>query len=318
VFVDAEVEPEHGTDWLAPLLSHLDDPTVGACAPRVRAAGDDRRALVRYDRARSPLDLGPAPAAVHPGGVVAFVPTTALVARRAALDAVGGFDTTLCVGEDVDLVWRLTRAGWRVRYEPAAAVTHPTRPTVGAWLRQRAAYGASAAPLVRRHGDAATPLRLPADHATAWLAVLSGRPVLAATIGAGAFGAQVRQLERADVPRSIAVPTVAAAGAWGARHVADALRRPWWPGALAAALVWRRARPALLAAAVVPALVDAWERRPELGLVPFGVLRLADDVAYGTGVWIGAARERSARALLPSITRRRRSSSPAARSRFSR
>ena len=44
-----------------------------------------------------------------------------------ALEALGGFDESLTVGEDVDLVWRLVAAGWTVRYEPGATVRHPMR-----------------------------------------------------------------------------------------------------------------------------------------------------------------------------------------------
>jgi GT2 family glycosyltransferase len=45
--------------------------------------------------------------------------------RRAALDDVGGWDERYFMYvEDVDLCWRLRRAGWRVAYEPAGTVTH--------------------------------------------------------------------------------------------------------------------------------------------------------------------------------------------------
>jgi N-acetylglucosaminyl-diphospho-decaprenol L-rhamnosyltransferase len=47
------------------------------------------------------------------------------VARRAAWDAIGGFDPAYFMYlEDVDLCWRAWRAGWEVGYEPAAAVVH--------------------------------------------------------------------------------------------------------------------------------------------------------------------------------------------------
>ncbi len=46
-------------------------------------------------------------------------------ARRAAWDEVGGFDEGYFMfSEDVDLCWRLHRAGWGVAYEPAGVVTH--------------------------------------------------------------------------------------------------------------------------------------------------------------------------------------------------
>jgi N-acetylglucosaminyl-diphospho-decaprenol L-rhamnosyltransferase len=45
--------------------------------------------------------------------------------RRKAFDAVGGFDERYFMYlEDVDLCWRLRRAGWTIRYEPAAEVVH--------------------------------------------------------------------------------------------------------------------------------------------------------------------------------------------------
>lgn len=49
----------------------------------------------------------------------------ALLLRRTAFDEVGGFDPGYWMYvEDVDLGYRLREAGWRIRYEPAAQVTH--------------------------------------------------------------------------------------------------------------------------------------------------------------------------------------------------
>lgn len=45
--------------------------------------------------------------------------------RVVAFESVGGFDEAYFMYvEDLDLCWRLGRAGWRVRYEPSAEVTH--------------------------------------------------------------------------------------------------------------------------------------------------------------------------------------------------
>lgn len=47
------------------------------------------------------------------------------VVRRAAFDAVGGFDPGYFMYvEEVDLCWRLARAGWRAGYLPTARVVH--------------------------------------------------------------------------------------------------------------------------------------------------------------------------------------------------
>ncbi|HEY8367999.1 MAG TPA: glycosyltransferase family 2 protein, partial [Thermodesulfobacteriota bacterium] len=49
----------------------------------------------------------------------------ALLVRRAAFEAVGGFDERIFLyGEDVDLSWRLRAAGYRLRYVPRAVVRH--------------------------------------------------------------------------------------------------------------------------------------------------------------------------------------------------
>jgi N-acetylglucosaminyl-diphospho-decaprenol L-rhamnosyltransferase len=56
---------------------------------------------------------------------VDWVSGAAIWLRRAALDAVGGWDERYFMyAEDVDLCWRLQHAGWRATYEPAAEVTH--------------------------------------------------------------------------------------------------------------------------------------------------------------------------------------------------
>ncbi len=48
-----------------------------------------------------------------------------LLLRRRAFEEVGGFDESYFMyAEDVDLCWRLARAGWAVAYVPGAEVTH--------------------------------------------------------------------------------------------------------------------------------------------------------------------------------------------------
>lgn len=56
---------------------------------------------------------------------VDWVSGACFLARRDALDEVGGFDEGYFMfAEDMDLCWRVGRAGWKVGFEPASVVTH--------------------------------------------------------------------------------------------------------------------------------------------------------------------------------------------------
>ena len=81
----------------------------------------------------------------------------------------------------------------------------------------------------------------------------------------------------------------------------SALTRHYWPVAVLAATGSARARRALLVAAVADALVEHRRVRPDLDPVRFLVARRLDDLAYGTGLWAGAVRAGSPRALLPAF-----------------
>ena len=301
-FVDSDVVP--GPGWLGTLRRHLDDPALAVVAPRVlgveAAEGDGW--LDRYEQARSSLDLGAAPAAVRVGGRVAYLPSACLLARVSALG--DGFDTDLRCGEDVDLVWRLLGAGWRVRYEPAAVVRHDHRTTLWPWLGRKAFYGTSAAPLAARHGDAVAPLVLSPWTAALAVALLAQRrwslPV-AAGVGAVTTAAVARRLGGGRASwRSAGVMTLEAgvAAVW---QTGSALTRHYWPLAALAATRSRRVRRAVAVAAVVDGLADRRRVGSTQPAAAYVAARRLDDLAYGAGLWWGAARERSVRALLPAL-----------------
>lgn len=304
-FVDADVvlPPK----WLTGLVPHFADPTVAAVGPRVTAiAGRCSPAwLNAYETIRSPLDRGPHLALVRPRSLVPYVPTTAVVVRRRALAEVGGFDESLRTGEDVDLTWRLAAAGWRVRYDPAVTVGHPTRDRLGPWVAQRVAYGRSAAPLHARHGTAVAPLVVPAGSAAAAVAALFGHPLIGLTASASAVATFT-----ALVDRRLPLPALTRRAVEGQGRaissMAEAGRRVWWPLAAATAIACRRSRPALLAAFTLPPLL-AWVRdRPALGPLRWSLLYVLDDLAYGAGVWAGVIRTGRVGALRPVIKLPRR------------
>jgi mycofactocin glycosyltransferase len=295
-FLDSDCVPEPG--WPATAVGHFTDPLVGAVAPRVRPEPVRRRASVRdrYAEARSPLDMGGREGPVAPGGRIPYVPTAALVVRRRAL--AGGFDPALRHGEDVDLVWRLHDAGWRVRLDPRSTVRHAEPETWRALLARRHRYGTSAAPLSWRHPGRLAPLVVRPGPAAVAALVLARRPGPAAALAAAQGAVLARRLRRTGVPAATALPWPAHAGAdtfVAAGRAATMLAAP----ALLAALRLRRGRAPALALLVAPPLREWARRRPRLDPVRWTAACIADDVAYGLGVWRGCLAHRTAAPLRP-------------------
>ena len=309
-FLDSDCVVPEG--WLTRLVGHFDDPAVGAVAPRVRARSGAGSLLARYAAARGPLDLGPHEARVRPGGRVPYVPTAALVVRRAALVAASGtgeaFDPDLRFGEDVDLVWRLHDAGWTVRYDPRSAVEHAEPDRWWTWLRRRHHYGTSAAPLARRHPGRLTPLVLPPWPAAALLLLAARRPLPALLSAAVPVLSLHRVLRRTGLA---VAPCAVTAARLGLQAATSTLGGVGGAGTvttaplLLAALATRRTRGAALVALVAPPLLEHLARRPALDPVRWTALRLVDDLAYASGVWRGCWAARTLAPLRPSRSRPR-------------
>jgi mycofactocin system glycosyltransferase len=271
-FLDSDCLAPPG--WVDALAAHFADPRVAAVAPRIVAQASDT-SVGRYAAARSCLDLGDQPAQVRPGTRVGYVPTAALVVRTTALADVGWFDPALRYGEDVDLIWRLHAMGRLVRYDPAVVVEHAEPRTWRALLTRRFRYGTSAAPLAMRHPHEMAPLVLPT-----W----GGLTI-------------PRALRRAGVPSR------------DARRIAATALGQTWLGI--GRYVTQFAAPAVpvLAPIAVPLVlagpVGTWLRkRPQLDLARFVVGHLADDIAYGAGVYAGCVRHRTSIPLRPRIAGR--------------
>jgi mycofactocin system glycosyltransferase len=294
-FLDADVE--WSDDGLTRLLVHFTDPKVALVAPRV-ASSPGTSWLDGYEVRHSPLDLGPDPARVVAGTRVSYVPAALVVCRVDAVRAVGGFDESLRLGEDVDLGWRLAQAGQRCRYEPTVVVHHRPRPSLIALLRQRFGYGTSAAPLAVRHPGALAPARMSGWSLVVWALVAARRPFAALVVAAGTGVALQRKLR--DVPAAESARLVGLGHIAAGRQLAYATRRVWWPVAVVG-LCLRRTRALVVAALLLPPAVEAVRGRTAQPLID-APMRVLDDAAYGAGVWFGVLREREVGPLRPELT----------------
>jgi mycofactocin system glycosyltransferase len=298
-FVDSDCLVDPG--WLEALVPELDDPEVAAVGGRI-AAASERSWLERYEAVRSPLDLGPARAAAGPGRPVPYLVTANLVVRRADFEEVGGFDERLRWGEDVELCWRLHRAGRRLVYEPAGRVRHRHRDGVRAFASTRASYARSEAALLARHPEGERWLAFSPGAGAAALGILGallGRPRL---LAAGALALAVETVVTASrlaplgVPRRRAVRALLRGHATGLYWAARQLTRYYGLPLAVAALSCKPARGRLVLALAgiwaAPAVAD-WRRlRPRQSMPAFLAAQLLDDTAYQYGLlhscWRGA------------------------------
>jgi hypothetical protein len=176
---------------LQALVRHLDGhPRTGVVAPRTRSEdgsiqvsfGPDlslsserrQRRLVRGVKARNARALEEAEAMAGRPWEPDWVSGSCLLARREALDAVGGFDEGFFLyEEDADLCLRLRRAGWRIAFTPEAEVVHRLgRSMAQAPARARAEYHRSHLRYYRKHNGPLATLGLRAAIAAPALARL--------------------------------------------------------------------------------------------------------------------------------------------------
>jgi N-acetylglucosaminyl-diphospho-decaprenol L-rhamnosyltransferase len=138
----------HDGALAALLAAFAADPTLAIAGPRIMAADGTRYPSARHfpsmaaaaahallgvlvpenrvSRRYRMADLDRAATVpVEEAVAVDWVSGACFMARRRALDELGGFDESYFMYvEDLDLCWRAHRAGWRVAYVPGAVVTH--------------------------------------------------------------------------------------------------------------------------------------------------------------------------------------------------
>ena len=131
---DVEVPP----NWLHPLVAAMGDPGVVAVQPKLLQLADRSRfeyagasggfldaTGVPFTRGRLFFTLEDDRGQYDNARDVFWATGAALLVRREAFEAAGGFAEAFGMHmEEIDLCWRLQRAGGRIRVEPASEVYH--------------------------------------------------------------------------------------------------------------------------------------------------------------------------------------------------
>jgi O-antigen biosynthesis protein len=143
-YIDDDARPD--PHWLTYLAStFLSTRHVGVGGPNIPPDGDGPIADCVANAPGGPVHvlLSDQEAEHIPGCNMAF--------RKAALEAIGGFDAQFrTAGDDVDLCWRLQQRGWTIGFNPGAMVWHRRRNSVRAYWKQQQGYGKAEALLERK------------------------------------------------------------------------------------------------------------------------------------------------------------------------
>jgi GT2 family glycosyltransferase len=143
-YLDDDAYPDpHWLTYLAATFMHTTHAALGG--PNIPPAGDGPIADCIANAPGGPVHvlLSDQEAEHVPGCNMAF--------RKAALQAIGGFDPQFRIaGDDVDVCWRLRERGWTVGFNPAAVVWHHRRNSVRAYWKQQRNYGKAEALLERK------------------------------------------------------------------------------------------------------------------------------------------------------------------------
>ena len=174
LFIDADVIPPH--DLLSRYFRLPPGDEEGVLSGGVRdeeAPGPGyRHAAARYTHLRASMGQ-------HNTlrGEWGYAQTANCMVRRSAFEQVGGFNERVRSGGDADLCFRLRAAGWSLVPREEAVVLHRGRPTLRAYLRQRARHGAGARWLNRLY-PGAFPAMLDLGHVP-WTARQGGQALAA-------------------------------------------------------------------------------------------------------------------------------------------
>ena len=314
-FLDADTMPDE--NWIAELkgrIKALGDietnrvPIVLA-APRIYPLRGTGLGAWFEERVCA-LDLGDTPSDVGIGKTVSYVPSAAMLVDTAAFREVGGFNETMVVGEDVDLVWRLATHG-RIRYLPDVRVGHRPRGSLFAALDRRRVYGSSAADLGRRHPGALRHVDVSIWSFGPWLLAIVVHPLVG--LAAAGLTTAIAPWGMGDLSAKHARRLAAQGHLRAGGGLGRWLIRPMLPATVVAGLLAPRLGKRLFVAAAAGlgylVVLDVRSAREKGASTP-DVIRLAaesliartlDDAAYSIGVWQGVFARRTLEPVLPRV-----------------
>lgn len=199
LFLVVDADTRSHPDAIGLLVQQFADPAVGAVTGHARV-GNVESGLTAMQAMEYSVIVGLAKRAEQFWGGLYTVSGAAACFRTSALRAVGGW-TVETATEDIEVSWRLQRAGWRIAYDPRAVflIQAPTR--LPALYRQRRRWAQGMVEVLRMHWNVSStpnraliPITAQVVGAALWMVLASAFLVRAVAgvatgdIGAGSLG----------------------------------------------------------------------------------------------------------------------------------
>ena len=292
-FIDSDCTASK--QWLKELLPVFTEEQVAAVGGWVDGM-HDAAPLDRYEAVMSSLNLGRRAMSGNAGGDTFYLPSCNLLVRRTAFNAAGGFRAELQVGEDVDLTWRLRDGGRTIVYLPKGTVCHAHRSRLWSFMQRRFDYGTSEGLLQQLHPVRGKKMRLPPLLILPLLMMLisvlsfSLLPLLPALILLLADGLRCRRRIKSQglvLPLFKVLCARLRATASLGYYLGYHLLRYYLPLLLICSLFYAPLGLFLLLTLLGVATVDHQVRKARLTLPIFWFFYLCEQLAYGSGVFMG-------------------------------
>ena len=286
--------------WLEELVGFFGDPEVAAVGGLVDGMHTSSF-LDRYELVMSSLTLGNRERSGQQGDDTFYLPSCNLLVRSSAFREAFGFNPEMHVGEDVDLTWRLRDTGHRIIYMPKGRVGHEHRNAFLPFIRRRFQYGTSEAMLQIlhpvRHKKMVVPPVLAAALIISIAAIFAFSPVLAVTalalMAADSFLSR-RRIARMGLTLDLRTIFFARMRAMGslAYYIGFHLVRYYLTPLAIASLFFPRFGAAVLIILLGVGIMDYIVRSPKLFFLSFFFYYIAEQFAYGAGVFWGCLKLR--------------------------
>jgi mycofactocin system glycosyltransferase len=297
-FIDSDCTASQG--WLSELIPAFCDARIAAVGGQVDGMCTES-SVDLYEAVMSSLSLGNRERSGNSGDDTFYLPSCNLLLRRSLFAAVGGFEDSMHVGEDVDLTWRLRNQGWTIAYLPAGRIYHEHRSTIRSFMSRRFDYGTSEGILQRlhpnRHKRMVIPPLLALLLALCLMAPFTGWLSLGVACGVMAVDALVfrLRLKRRRLPIGIGALLGGRLRALGSLayylsyHLVRYYSIPLVLVSLFVPLFW------LVTLGVVgcAAGVDYSVKKPNMSFISFAGVYVLEQLAYGAGVFWGCLRRKT-------------------------